>query len=367
MFENMPDASKKPGSPGVNRRAPLVIGLIALIALLFCIALAGLGVGGFLSKGGLGFLNPNAGDSSSEKFGSAVPASDATPDASSASAPGTSSTPAASAPPASARATGKIAYSVFTGDSPEGKSIWVMNVDGSGAKQILPKASSPAFSPDGKRIAYYLWDVGIFVANADGSNSQKILGETNAKYLAWSHDGKWIAFASQPIQKEGVNVNIDAVPSDGGARRTIVVGGSMPTWSPDDKRITFSSCRGSDCGILVASSLGGDGGKLIVGELGANPAWSPNGQRIVYQAEADGVKHLFVINADGTGKRQLTTGKNNHVGAQWSLDGNAIFYRATENNNWHIWRMNADGTNRIKLVQNVMPVDWAYERLAVGK
>ncbi|MBI5302640.1 MAG: PD40 domain-containing protein [Chloroflexi bacterium] len=348
MFDNMPNVGKK-GNPGSsNRRAPIVVGLLALVALLICLALAGLGAGTFWLQ--------RPGSSLPEKLGLTSPSTSVTSDATTA--------PAASS---SARATGKIAYSVFTGDSPEGKTIWVMNADGSNPKQILPKASSPTFSPDGKRIAFYQWNNGIFVANADGSNAQKILGETNAKYLAWSHDGKWIAFASQPIQKEGMNVNIDAVFADGSLRRTIVGGGTLPAWSPDDTQITFSSCRGSNCGILIASSLGNDGGRLIVGELGANPMWSPDGQRIVYQAEADGVKQLFVVNANGSGKRQLTTGKEQHVGATWSLDGNFIFYRATDNNHWGIYRMNADGSNPTRLIQDVAPVDWAYERLAVGK
>jgi len=259
----------------------------------------------------------------------------------------------------------KIAYSVFTGDTAEGKSVWIMNADGSGAKRILPQASSPAFSPDGKQIAYYHWTDGIYVANADGSNAHKIVGETHAKFLAWSNDGKWIAFSSQPTQKG--NVNIDAVMVDGSKRRTIVIGGSMASWSPDDQWIVFADCRGSDCGILKASSLGGDSGAMIVADMATNPAWSPDGKRIVYQADVDGVKQLFVINADGSGKKQLTSGTAPHVGAQWSPDGAVIFLRSPEGGSWGIWRIQADGSGKTKLLGDVQPVDWAFERLAVTK
>jgi Tol biopolymer transport system component len=104
---------------------------------------------------------------------------------------------------------------------------------------------------------------------------------------------------------------------------------------------------------------------MIVGDLAANPAWSPNGKQIAYQAEADGVKQIFVVNLDGTGKRQLTTGNANHVGPQWSPDGASVLYRAQEGGSWGIWRMSCDGGNQVRVAKDLPGVDWAYERVAV--
>ena len=344
VFENMPDVGKKgkkPGAPSQPKRTPMLLGVLAgCLVLLLCLALAGAG-GWYFT------LGPGA--SPAQKVGIAVP-------------PG--STPGSASSAATANL--KIAFSVYTGDSPEGHSIWLMNGDGSNAKQIIPIASSPAFSPDGTLIAYYHWTDGIYVANADGTNPHKILGESNAKYLAWSHDGKWIAFSSKPNPNQKGNVNIDAVSVDGSQRRTIVNGGSMPSWSPNDQRIAFSDCRGSDCGILIAGSLGGDGGTMIAKELGTNPAWSPDSSKIVYQADVDNIKQLFIVNADGSGKKQLTSGTAPHVGAAWSPDGSTIFYRSPQSGDWGIWKMNADGSGQVKLIGNVEPVDWAYERLAIA-
>jgi hypothetical protein len=96
-------------------------------------------------------------------------------------------------------------------------------------------------------------------------------------------------------------------------------------------------------------------------------SWSPNGRQIVYQKDVNGQKQLFLVNADGTGGKQLTSGANLHVDATWSLDGNFIFYRSPEGGAWAIWRMNADGSNRVKLIDGVPPVDWAFEKLAVSR
>ena len=262
------------------------------------------------------------------------------------------------------RPLGKLAFSVNRGDPPPDKHVYVMNADGSGAKQVLDRASSPVLSPDGTKIFYYHWEDGIFVANVDGTEQRKIVGETNAKFMSMSHDGRWLAWTVQP--SKNAPKSIDAVLQDGTGRRNIVNGGAYPSWSPDDTQLVFHSCRDTSCGLFKVNSAGGDS-VMFTTDVGASPAWSPNGQRIVYSIEVDGVKQIFIINANGTGKKQLTTTAAHHVGANWSLDGNFIFYRSPEGGNWAIWRMTADGTNPTKLLDNVPPTDEAFEKIAVSK
>jgi WD40-like Beta Propeller Repeat len=259
--------------------------------------------------------------------------------------------------------TGRLAFTVRRGDRPEDNYIWMMNADGSNAKQILAKASEPTFNPDGSKIAYYGWTDGIWVANADGTNPKKVLGESSSGYLSWSHDGRWIAFSVRP----GFSGNIatDAIAPDGTGRRPVVVGWS-PSWSPDDTQLVFQTCRGSNCGIFKAPSAGGDA-VPIVADDGGLPSYSPDGGKIVYQKDVDGQKQLFLINADGSGKKQITQGTSLHVDAAWSSNGNFIFYRSPEGGQWGIWRMNADGSNPVKLANDMPPGDWPYDRIAVTK
>ncbi len=266
-----------------------------------------------------------------------------------------------SPPPSAPRA--RLAFTVRRGDRNEDNSIWVMNADGSGAKELIKRASEPTFSPDGKRIAYYLWTDGLFVANADGTEPKKIVGEKHSGFPAWSNDGRWIALSVRPGASG--NIATDAIAPDGTGRRPIGIGWS-PSWSPDDKFIVFQTCRGAQCGIFRISSAGGDAVPISTDD-GGLPAWSPDGKRILYQKDVDGVKQLFVMDADGSNKKQLTRGNVLNVSANWSPDGNFIFYRSPQGGQWGIWRMNADGSNPVRIANDMPPGDWPYDRIAVTR
>ena len=257
--------------------------------------------------------------------------------------------------------TGKIAFSKCEDicDINEKKNIWMMNADGSGARMILDRASDPAISPDGTKIAFYHYADGMFLANVDGSNAHKYIGDTKARSPVWSHDGRWIAFA-------GVDVVPSTVLASETPERRRVAVGAMPDWSPDDTQIVFQTCRENTCGIYKANAQTG-ATVLVIGDDGALPVWSPDGKTILYQKEDGGERQLFIINSDGTGKKQLTVGPAPHVDANWARDGNFIFYRSPDGGAWAIWRMNVDGSNRVKLIDGVPPVDWAFEKLGVSR
>jgi Tol biopolymer transport system component len=130
----------------------------------------------------------------------------------------------------------------------------------------------------------------------------------------------------------------------------------------------IDSCdTANHCGIFKVTSAGGGSIVPVVTDGGGAPVWSPDGKKIVYQADIDGQKQLVIIGADGSGKTQLTHGPAMHVDAGWASGGNFIFYRSPEGGTWGIWRMNLDGSNPVKLIDNVAPVDFAFERLAVTR
>ena len=75
------------------------------------------------------------------------------------------------------------------------------------------------------------------------------------------------------------------------------------------------------------------------------PAWSPDGKKVLFESEADGNHEIYLINADGTGLRNLTNHKGNDYKAAWSPDGAKIAFVSDRDGNAEVYVMNADGSN----------------------
>ncbi len=280
------------------------------------------------------------------------------------------------AQPRPAGATGKVAYSVVTEREPKFHTIWVADANGANAHQILTHAQWPAFSPDGSRIAYYGRpegkSEGLYVADSGGNNPVLAVISPGVCCLDWSRDGQWIVYAlsGRPNQPGGPiwKVKVDGVYQ---TRVDLKVMGNGPAFSPDSKQVVYSgSFPNQDrLGLMIVSADGGTP-RQITTDNGGNAQWSPDGRRIVYQARdnANAIQ-VFVINPDGSNRRQLTHGKSNDGQPIWSRDGNHIFWRSDQNGTaWAIYVMVADGTGPRKILDNVPPEPdlWGWESLSIA-
>jgi len=146
----------------------------------------------------------------------------------------------------------------------------------------------------------------IYVMNADGSGHRLTY---NSKYdgePAWSPDGKKIAFVSD---KHG-NRQIYVMNADRTAQTRLTnnsVGDAFPAWSPDGSKIAFVSERDENHEIYVMNE---DGSYQI--NLNNNPAldkypvWSPDGKKIAFYSNRDKNHGIYVMNADGSNQTKLT-------------------------------------------------------------
>jgi len=245
---------------------------------------------------------------------------------------------------------------------PQELRIWTMRPDGSGAKQFpVAGTSEPAFSPDGRRLVYYHWEDGLWVANLDGTNAEHIVRNTTVARPRWSPDGKKIAFYGR--HGPSGNLYIFTVNPDGSDERQVTAG-KEPTWSPDSKRIAYSTCINSTCGIYVVNAAGGTPTRLT-DDVGSEPAWSPDGTKIAYQANAD----IWIMNPDGGNRRRLTTGTGNEGLPAWSPDSRSIYYLTDQNRTaWAMYVMDANGSNQHKVIDIVAdPDNWGWHSIAVTK
>jgi len=177
-------------------------------------------------------------------------------------------------------------------------SIWTLPAAGGTATRITDifnDARQPAFSPDGKWIAFFAYRDGgydLWAIAPDGSNQHKLTwGAFDDREPTWSHDGTRVAFSSDRGNPLGSDYNIWTLDMRSGEYRQLTKNPAddyMPTWSPDDKEIAFASTRDDGQSVWAVNVADGTERKAAsaAGRVDA-PSWGAGGQ-LVYHVTTGG-------------------------------------------------------------------------------
>ena len=199
--------------------------------------------------------------------------------------------------------------------------IYVMRVDGTGTTRLTSGKDDdthPTWSSDGKQIAFVRGDQGdLQVMNADGTGVHW-LTDDDAEEIdpAWSPDGRWIVYSRRT---PGTSVReLWLVRPDGSERHALTklnATSTSPTWSPGDNRIAFESSLDSGRpGILVIDVDGKGLQRLTVpiNEDDIKPAWSPDGETIAFSRDG------AITTISGGEEKVLTSARSNDSSPAWN-------------------------------------------------
>lgn len=195
--------------------------------------------------------------------------------------------------------------------------IWITDAGGRALRPLREKAAGterdPAWSPDGRRVAFAADDGGsfdLFVASADGRDVRRLTNEpADDRWPSWTADGR-LVFSRRDGPFDPWQLHV--ISAQGGGPRLLfhdAAGDSeqMPRVSPDGRRVAYVSDRGSEDGdvdLWVADLPGEDRARVVrtrltrVRGLEGYPSWSPDGSRLAFFAQREGMASVWVTAID---------------------------------------------------------------------
>jgi len=252
--------------------------------------------------------------------------------------------------------------------------IYLSDIDGKSKIKITEYAENDgysAWSPDGKRIAFYAYyderkTWSIHTMNIDGSNRKRLTHEKNKwdNSPTWSPDGKKIAFSREYKDTGKVwQQEIWIMNSDGSELTQIKsLKGGGPYFTPDGKIVFHSEFKDKKSEISIADIDGNNIVQLTHNDAEEwHPEVSPDGKHIAFMSDRDknqGDFEIYVMNIDGSNQQRLT---NNDVGdwyPSWSPDASQLIFSSNTDGIRNIYKMNRDGSSVKKIFSNGGQAAW---------
>jgi TolB protein len=243
--------------------------------------------------------------------------------------------------------------------------IYRVDTDGADLRALTAAGArtfSPAWSPDGRRVAYaefHPQGARLYVQDAEGGGRRAVgTTERGLNYTpAFAPDGRTLVFTRS--DEGGTDVFAYDLERDCCIQRLTAgrfADNLSPTFSPDGRRIAFVSTRAGLPQVYVMSS-DGTGQELFApfdyGVTGSSnaPEWSPDGLSVAFHRDVGGSPQIFVMEVATRAVRQLTSAGRNED-PTWAPDGRHLAFISDRTGNRQIWVIDLE-TGRVRQVTRV--------------